>query len=134
FYGAAVSSTGDRLAAAGYIAGGGQDDDALLFLQPTAGGAEFVQPVPVSETENDRFWAVAFDSAGKAYAAGFLAQAGDNRMIVVRFNPDGTRDTSFGTNGVASHNVIAAGTDEMARGIVIQSDGKVVIAGTVEKK
>jgi uncharacterized delta-60 repeat protein len=134
FFGAAVSPTGDRLAAAGYIAGGGQDDDALLFLQPTAGGAEFAQPVPVSETENDRFWAVAFDSAGKAYAAGFLAESGDNRMIVVRFNPDGTRDTSFGTNGVAAHNVIQAGTDEMARAVVVQSDGKVVIAGTVEKK
>jgi hypothetical protein len=55
-------------------------------------------------------------------------------MIVVRFNPDGTRDTSFGTNGVASHNVAVAGTDETARGVVIQADGKVVIAGTVEKK
>jgi hypothetical protein len=55
-------------------------------------------------------------------------------MIVARFNTDGTRDTSFGTNGVASINVVAAGTDEAARGVVIQSDGKVVIAGAVEKR
>jgi uncharacterized delta-60 repeat protein len=136
FFGAAVSPAGDRVAAAGYIAGGTDDDDALLYLRPIGSGTgnEFVQPVPISETAHDRFWTVAIDSAGKIYGAGVLTENGDSRMIVARFNPDGTRDTSFGTNGVATHNVVAAGTDEAARGIVIQSDGKVVIAGVVEKR
>lgn len=53
-------------------------------------------------------------------------------MVVVRFNSDGTRDPSFGAGGVASHNVIARGTLEEARGVVVQSDGKVVIAGVAE--
>ncbi|HYH98487.1 hypothetical protein [Hyalangium sp.] len=136
FFGAAVSPAGDRVAAAGYLTGGGQDDDALLLLLPVGGGSgtDFVQPVPISESANDRFWAVAFDSAGKAYAAGYLTEGGDNRMIVARFNADGTRDTTFGTGGVATHNVVQAGLEEMARAVIIQSDGKVVIAGTVEKK
>jgi len=136
FFGAAVSPNGDRVAAAGYVAGGGQDDDALLLVLPIGGGSgsDFVQPVPISETANDRFWSVAFDSSGKVYAAGFITEDGDSRMVVARFNPDGTRDTTFGTNGVVTHNVVQAGTDEMARAVIIQSDGKVVIAGTVEKK
>ncbi|HEX8698789.1 MAG TPA: hypothetical protein VF815_08130 [Myxococcaceae bacterium] len=136
FFGAAVSPAGDRIAAAGYIAGGTDDDDALLYLKPIGSGTgnEFVQPVPISESSNDRFWAVTFDSAGKVYAAGVLTENGDSRMIVARFNADGSKDTSFGTNGVAIHNVIAAGTVETARGIVIQSDGKVVIAGIAEKQ
>jgi uncharacterized delta-60 repeat protein len=136
FFGAAVSPAGDRIAAAGYIAGAGDDDDALLYVRPIGSGTgnEFVQPVPISESANDRFWAVTFDSAGKVYAAGVLTENGDSRMIVARFNPDGSKDTSFGTNGVAIANVAVAGTDESARGIVVQSDGKVVIAGVAEKR
>jgi uncharacterized delta-60 repeat protein len=136
FFGVALSPSGDRVAAAGYIAGGSDDDDALLYIRPLSGGndSEFVRTVPVSETAHDRFWAVAIDSAGKVYGAGVLTENGDSRMVVVRFNTDGSRDTSFGTDGVASVNVVTAGTDEAARGIVIQSDGKVVIAGAVEKR
>jgi uncharacterized delta-60 repeat protein len=134
-YSAAVSPAGNRVAAAGYVAGGGQDDDALLFVHTLGGnGSDFAQPVPLSETANDRFWAVAFDSAGKIYAAGQITENGDNRMVVARFNADGSRDTAFGTNGVVTHNVVQAGTDEAARTVVIQSDGKIVIAGIVEKK
>jgi uncharacterized delta-60 repeat protein len=136
FFGVAVSPSGDRVAAVGYRAGGGEDDDALPPLRPIGAGTgtEFSHPVPISATAHDRFWAVTFDTSGKAYAAGVLTENGDSRMIVARFNTDGTRDTSFGTNGVASINVVAAGTDEAARGVVIQSDGKVVIAGAVEKR
>lgn len=134
FFGAAVSADGAWIAAAGYVAGGGQDDDALLFVRPSGNGNEFAQPVPISDTANDRFWAVTFDASGKVYAAGFITENGDNKMIVARFNTDGSRDTTFGTNGVATHNVVQAGTDEMARAVIVQSDGKVVIAGTVEKK
>ncbi len=136
FFGAAVSPAGDRVAAAGYVAGGGDDDDALLFLLPIGGGsgAEFAQPVPISETANDRFWAVTFDASGKAVAAGVLTEGGDSRMLVARFNADGSRDTTFGTGGFVTLNVVEAETIEAARAVVVQSDGKIVIAGAVEKK
>jgi uncharacterized delta-60 repeat protein len=132
-FGAAVSPAGDRVAAAGYTAGT-DDDDSLLYIRSLGDGAEFVQPVPLSETAHDRLWAVAFDAAGRIYGAGVITENGDSRMVVARFNADGTRDTSWGTNGVASINVAVAGPDEITRGIVVQSDGKVVIAGVAEKK
>lgn len=136
WFGAALSPDGLRVAAVGYRAGmeGGAaaDDDATLLIWPVGTGTEFAQAVPLSDTANDRFWGVTFDAAGKIYAAGYLEEGTDRRMVVVRFNPDGTRDTSFGTGGLATHNVIARGTLEEARGVAIQSDGKVVIAGVAE--
>jgi uncharacterized delta-60 repeat protein len=133
FFGVALSPTGDRVAAVGYTAGT-DDDDSLLYIRSLGDGAEFVQPVALSETANDRLWAVAFDASGKIYGAGVITENNDARMVVARFNADGSKDTSWGTNGLATVNVAVAGTDEITRGIVVQSDGKVVIAGVAEKK
>ena len=133
-FGAAVSPTGDRVAAVGYVAGGSDDDDALLYIRSLGDGAEFVQPVALSETADDRLWAVTFGADGKIYGAGVITEDDDSRMVVARFNPDGSKDTSFGTNGMATINVAEAGTAEITRGIVVQSDGKAVIAGVAEKQ
>ena len=130
FYGVALSPNGDMIAAAGYSAGDNIDDDATLLVLSQAG--EIAQLVPLSELENDRFWSVAIDASNRIYAAGFVVVDGDSHMIVARFTPDGALDPSFGTGGIAEVNLIAAGTEEGARGVTIQSDGKIVIAGTVE--
>ena len=50
----------------------------------------------------------------------------DNDYMVSRYNTDGTLDTSFGTNGIATFHI--NGNDE-ARAIALQSDGKIVVAG-----
>lgn len=59
---------------------------------------------------------------------------GDNQMVVARFTTEGNLDTTFGTGGIAKINVATAGTEEAARGIAIQSDGKIVIGGPIEKR
>ncbi|WP_437765577.1 delta-60 repeat domain-containing protein [Sorangium sp. So ce281] len=92
----------------------------------------FAGVVALDEATDDRFWAVAFDAESRAYAAGHVAVAGDAYMAVARFKTDGSFDTTFGTNGVARVNVVAGKTTETARGIVLQSDGKIVLAGQVE--
>ncbi len=87
----------------------------------------------MSADAHDRFMAVAVGSDGKAYAAGFVANAGDQALAVARLNDDGELDSTFGTAGVASVNVAAGGkTAEIARSVVVQTDGKIVIAGPVE--
>ncbi len=53
-------------------------------------------------------------------------------MVVARLTTDGILDPTFGVGGVASINLVTAGTAETARGIAIQSDGKIVIAGALE--
>lgn len=54
-------------------------------------------------------------------------------MALARLGPTGSLDTSFGQGGIATVNVAVGGkTAEFARGVVVQSGGKVVIAGPVE--
>lgn len=137
FFGAATSADGKWVAAAGHRAGGtGMNDDAILFIAPTnpEDGVTFAAAVPLSETANDRFLSVAFDSANKVYAAGFITENGDNSMVVARFNTNGTLDTTFGSGGIAKVNVVVGKTEEIARGLVVMSDGKVVLAGPAEAK
>lgn len=92
-----------------------------------------VQAAPMSSTEHDRLLAAAFDAQNRLYAAGWLAAGDDQMMAVTRFGPDGRVDTAFGTGGVATVNVAKGGkTVELARGVVVQASGKVVVAGPVE--
>ncbi len=131
-----VAHTNEWVAAVGYRgAEGGEDADAVLLLQPLgASGTASVQAVPMSESNDDRFWTVTFDANGKPVAAGFITENGDSRMVVARFNTDGTLDTSFAGDGIAEVNVAEAGAVEAARAVVVQTDGKIVIAGAAEKK
>ncbi|MFN8301458.1 MAG: T9SS type A sorting domain-containing protein [Saprospiraceae bacterium] len=59
--------------------------------------------------------------AGQAYAEDFSSD-----FIVARYRPDGTLDSTFADNGVALLNL---GDDDLARGLSIQNDGKIVVAG-----
>ena len=71
---------------------------------------------------------------GQIYASGFTSTGEDHAFAVSRFNPDGTADTTFGDGGTASVNVtVGGGGAEVARGLVVQDDGKVVVAGPFEK-
>jgi uncharacterized delta-60 repeat protein len=139
FFGVAVSPNGMYAAAAGYrnaptpVTATTNDDATLVILPLGATGTEFAGAVPLSATTNDRFWAVTFDANNKVVAAGFITEGTDNLLAVARFNIDGTLDTTFGTGGIAKINAKVAGTLEEARGVVVQSDGKIVIGGTVEK-
>ena len=66
----------------------------------------------------------ALQADGKIVVAG---RKGDN-AAVARLNADGTIDTSFGTSGLFGYGGIANDL-EQARGVAIQSDGRIVVAG-----
>src|SRR4029077_10985369 len=70
-------------------------------------------------------FAVAIQSDGKILAA----TPNNLRVGVFRFNANGTQDRTFGSNGVASirPNVLDEG-NFLVGGIVVQSDGKILIA------
>jgi uncharacterized delta-60 repeat protein len=73
---------------------------------------------------------VGLQSDGKIIAAGLSNfEYGAGRVIIARYNVDGTLDTSFGSNGILSHEF----DDESgALSVVIQSDDKIVIGGYAE--
>ena len=115
---------------------GGETPDAPPAPQAGAGGQpgyDAVRTVSVSPTEHDRFLGAAFDPTNRLYAAGFVGDGPDQQMAVTRFNADGSLDAGFGVKGTATVNVAKGGKAvELARGVVVQGDGKVVVAGPVE--
>src|SRR3954469_2379179 len=77
---------------------------------------------------------VAIQPDGKLVLAGWIDQSGtgaDLDFLVARLNPDGLFDQGFGSGGIATMNFPAKGTTtDTAGGVAIQSDGKIVAAGT----
>lgn len=91
---------------------------------------------PVSATGHDHFFGVAYDAAGNIYTTGQVAPgtdaATDYACVVAKFSSTGELDKTFGTQGYAIRNVAVGANGELCRGIVIQSDGKIVVSGTIE--
>jgi uncharacterized delta-60 repeat protein len=71
----------------------------------------------------DQANAVAVQPDGKTVVAGFALRNGiDGDFAVVRYNADGTRDQSFGTDGTVTTDLGTRGDD--ARALVIEPDGR----------
>ncbi len=71
--------------------------------------------------------AVAIQSDGKIVVAGFAQVSGTYEFAVVRYGTDGTLDSSFSSDGIATIDV-SSGHD-LAYAIAIQTDGMIVIGG-----
>ena len=70
--------------------------------------------------------AVAIQSDGKIVVTGIVELGCCPRIGVVRYNTDGSLDSSFGSGGIVSTSV---GDDAIAEDLVVQSDGKIVVVG-----
>jgi uncharacterized delta-60 repeat protein len=81
---------------------------------------------------SDDAWAVVMQSDGKIVTVGSADTGGTTGFdfALARYNADGSLDTTFDTDGKVTTD-FANGGDE-ARGIAIQSDGKIVVAGQAQ--
>jgi uncharacterized delta-60 repeat protein len=52
-----------------------------------------------------------------------------NDFALVRFNSNGTLDSSFGNNGAITTHLI--GPNDVASGVALQTDGRIVVAGSI---
>jgi uncharacterized delta-60 repeat protein len=80
---------------------------------------------------DDQGRAIAVQPDGKIVVAGITNatfNTSSEDFVVVRFNANGSLDTTFGTGGFVTTD-FAGNTDE-AQAIVIQPDGRIVVAGT----
>ena len=80
-------------------------------------------------TDYDYAYAVAIQTDGKIVAAGATGPRSnyggtDDKFALVRYNTNGTLDTSFGTGGM-----VTTTNYDKAYAVAIQSDGKIVAAG-----
>lgn len=81
---------------------------------------------------DDRLQALSIQPDGKILAAGSsrsVQDPGTEDFAVIRYQPDGTVDSTFGDGGRVITD-FASGADE-ASSIDLQQDGKIVVAGTV---
>src|SRR5439155_909088 len=76
---------------------------------------------------DDEVLALVLQPDGKLVAAGFTASAGNTAFALVRYNADGSLDTSFGTGGKVTTSF--GSVDDKAIALVLQPDGKLVAAG-----
>jgi uncharacterized delta-60 repeat protein len=74
----------------------------------------------------DRVFTVVRQPDGKFVAVGSTVMNPFANFALVRFNPDGTLDASFGTGGIVTTDF---GVSAEATSAVVQADGKIVAAG-----
>lgn len=65
---------------------------------------------------------------GKIVAAGQTDASGNDNFALARYNPDGSLDPSFGTNGLVTTNFGGTAAD-VAFAVLLQPDGKIIAVG-----
>jgi uncharacterized delta-60 repeat protein len=79
-------------------------------------------------TSNDAASSVALQSNGKIVVTGYSSGGADSGVALLRYNADGTLDTSFGQGGKLVTSV--ASPSDIGASVVLQPDGRIVVAGS----
>jgi len=74
-------------------------------------------------------YATTIQQDGKIIACGGGSYGNQGGFLLIRYNPDGSVDSSFGTNGAVVTDF--SGPIDEAYGVVVQPDGKILAAGQV---
>jgi uncharacterized delta-60 repeat protein len=78
-------------------------------------------------TSDDALAAIALQSDGKIVAVGYSSNNNNTDFAIVRFNANGSLDTSFGTGGKVTLAIGSA--SDIANCVAILSNGKILVAG-----
>lgn len=130
-YATAIQPDG-KILAAGVSEANGTYDFALARytstkdLDPTFGNGGFV----LTDFGRSYDWAYSLVllPKGKILVAGVSDASGSKDFALARYNPEGTLDTSFGVGGRVTETSRSL-TADIIRGMTVQPDGKIVVAG-----
>jgi uncharacterized delta-60 repeat protein len=133
------SATAMALQADGKIVVGGRafngsnDDFALIRFDPWCvadptfnGGGGVGTAVG---TGDDSVLALAVQADGKIVAVGRARNGSGDDIALVRYNPDGSLDPTFGSGGKVMTDF---GGDEVGSAVAVQADGRIVVAGRAD--
>jgi uncharacterized delta-60 repeat protein len=121
-----------KIITVGYGFGGGSSSAAVFRYNPDGtldasfgtGGTVFTSGV---NSASD----VAVQPDGKIVVSGSAYVFGqDANFAVVRYNPDGSLDKSFGAGGIAVTPVRDGDAADLSSAVALQPDGKIVVVGT----
>ncbi|MCA9175437.1 MAG: hypothetical protein KDB14_13225 [Planctomycetales bacterium] len=135
-YAVSVQSDG-KLVTAGFAytgstSQGGSGNDLLLTRQNADGsldatfGVGGVARIDIMG-ENNTANAVVAQSDGKLLVAGVTGVSGQGDFLLARLLADGSLDPTFGAGGIVTTDL--GTTNDVARSIAVQSDGRIVVAG-----
>lgn len=94
------------------------------ILDTTFGGTGIVR---YASGTNDEGSDIVVQSDGKIVIVGRAEYQGNSHFVLLRYNSDGTLDTTFNSTGIVNTQI---GDSSQAFGVAIQPDGKLVVAGT----
>ena len=126
-YAAALQPDG-KIVVAGSAAGAlvvARYDDNGALDSTFGGGAGYTR---TTAGTTSRAYAVALQADGKIVVAGVAMFYGTNDFVIARYTEDGVLDSSFG-GGDGKVTTDFARDDDQARGVVVQSTGKIVAVG-----
>jgi len=137
--GVAIQTDG-RIVVAGYgpTAAGGTDIALVRYntdgsLDATFGTGGVVTTAVSAGTGVDRAFGVALQTDGRiVVAAGVVTAEGGQDIGVLRYNGDGTLDTTFGGDGIVTVAIGPGQQTEITTCIVIQPDGRIVVGGSTQ--
>lgn len=78
-------------------------------------------------TPDDFARALCIQDDGKILLAGYGNDTEDNSFLLVRYNQNGSLDSSFGNEGIRQHTIGLL--DQRNQTVALQNDGKIIIAG-----
>lgn len=136
FNGVAIQPDG-KIVAVGVAQGGSAQFEFSIAryngdgtLDDTFGDGGYAMPI-FGAGNNSFFHAVAIQPDGRIVAVGQTpGGVTSTDFAVVRFNADGTPDLTFDGDGIAITAFLPAGLQDFARAVVIQPDGKIIVAGS----
>ena len=98
----------------------------------TGFGSGGIVTASLSDATNSEATSLAIQPDGKIIAAGYANFSGSDDFVVVRYNSDGSLDTSFGSSGIVTTDFSGATHDDIATTVALQSDGKIIAAGQAD--
>jgi len=122
-----------KIIAAGNSDAGGSNDFVLMRYNAN-GTVDSVfgnrgKAITDLDTDSDDWvYSLVTQSDGKIIVAGFSDAGGSYDFVLVRYNANGTLDTTFDTDGKSTIDIGNNSSDE-ARAVVLQADGKIIVAG-----
>ena len=136
YHGKGMALQGDgKIVVTGYSfkAGGGLCFTVLRYRTDGSLDTSFGDAGKVTTSvggKNDSAESVIIQGDGKIVVAGWFNASSNNDFAVVRYNANGTLDTSFNETGKAAADF---GADAYGRSVAVYGDGRIVVAGYTTK-
>jgi uncharacterized delta-60 repeat protein len=126
----ALQSNG-RIVVAGRIGSGSLSDIGLVRYNAngsldTSFGTKGLVTVQLGGFSNDQPHDMLLQSDGKIVVAGQCGSYPDDNFCLLRLNPNGTADQTFGSEGKV---ITDMGGSDVAEGVTLQSDGRLIVSG-----